>query len=178
MLKVTCNKNVHYFNLFRFQLMTPFWYLMPTFQDPNSRWIKSKSKILTYFLFPWNILLNWEMHQNQLHIDWFLSVSLSFSASTVFYRSEETTGSGLESHSQLLPAAGGRNQHWSVVREQTQLKYRHSLAYLHSLSLCLSVLTFSTLQFLSLSLSAYGYGCLSEGRTYWKSACGPKYANP
>lgn len=60
------------------------------------------------------------MHQILLHIDWFLSVSLSFSASAVFYRSEETTGSGLESHSQLLPAARGGNQHWSVVRAQTQ----------------------------------------------------------
>lgn len=80
-------------------------------------------------------------------------LSLSFSASAVFYRSEETTGSGLESHSQLLPAAGGGNQHWSVVRAQTQTtaKIQTQLGLpLPSISLpvpvCLSVLTFSTLQ--------------------------------
>ncbi len=90
-------------------------------------------------------------------------LSLYFSAIAVFYRSEETTGSGLESHSQLLPAARGRNQHRSVVRTQTQPGLPPHFISL-PVPLCLSVLTFSTLQVSVPLLLPYGHGCLSEGR--------------
>ncbi len=98
-------------------------------------------------------------------------LSLSFSASAVFYRSEETTGSGLESHSQLLPAARGGNQHWSVVRAQTQttakIQTQPGLPPVFislPVPICLSVLTFSTLQVSVPLYPPYGHGCLSEGR--------------
>ncbi len=103
-------------------------------------------------------------------------LSLYFSAIAVFYRSEETTGSGLESHSQLLPAARGGNQHRSVVRTQTQPGLP---PHFISLSLCPHVLYPTGFCPSSSALWAWlsFWRAWKKCCTCWNAACGPKCVN-
>lgn len=145
MLKATWNKNWHYFNLFRFQLTIPFWYLMQTFQDPiNSRWIKQKQKIscLTEKCISFTLTDFSLFHSLSVRVPYFIDL-----------KRPQDQGLNHTHNFYLQPEEGINIGVWWEHRHRLRLKYRHSLAYLHSLSLCLSVLTFSTLQFLSLSLS-------------------------